>query len=209
MDLVTDERSDRRGSEVAAELAASGALDDIFARIDAGDLELTGDGGFIPGLIKAALERGLQAELTDHLGYEKGSLEASLFGHIKGEWPHLEKITDPSDLAAELDRVRAPYNDVRLHASIGYVTPDDEHEGRGDALRKARRDGLDHARQQRLDPPPSESRTIRSTTMSYDGLGWVSTQRRSDARNSLRPASVHGTVPDPFMTANQGWPVSV
>ena len=83
MDLVTDEESGRRGSDVAAEMAASGALDDIFARIDAGDLELTGDGGFIPGLIKAALERGLQAELSDHLGYEKGAVEASLFANSR------------------------------------------------------------------------------------------------------------------------------
>jgi len=75
----------------------------------------------------------------------------TLFGHVKGEWPHLEKITDPGDLAAELDRVRTEYNGVRLHASIGYVTPDDEHEGRGDAIRKARRDGLERARQERLD----------------------------------------------------------
>lgn len=75
----------------------------------------------------------------------------TLFGHVKGEWPHLEKITDPGDLEAELDRVRTEYNSVRLHASIGYVTPDDEHEGRGDAIRKARRDGLDRARLERLD----------------------------------------------------------
>lgn len=72
-----------RGSDVAAELAASGALDELFARIDAGDVELTGDGGLIPGLIKAALERGLQAELTEHLGYEKGSSEASLFANSR------------------------------------------------------------------------------------------------------------------------------
>ena len=75
MDLVTDEPARRRCrclEDVAAELAASGALDGLFAQIDAGEIELTGDGGFIPGLIKAALERGLQAELTDHLGYEKG-----------------------------------------------------------------------------------------------------------------------------------------
>src|SRR5664280_2743376 len=45
---------------------------------------------------------------------------AALFGHIKGEWPHLEKITDPAELAAELDRVRTEYNTVRLHAGIGY-----------------------------------------------------------------------------------------
>ena len=51
----------------------------------------------------------------------------TLFGHVKGEWPHLEKISDPGELELELDLVRAEYNSVRLHASIGYVTPDDEH----------------------------------------------------------------------------------
>ncbi|WP_313716846.1 IS256 family transposase [Arsenicicoccus bolidensis] len=40
---------------------------------------MTGADGLIPGLIKAALERGLQAELTDHLGYEKGDPDASSF----------------------------------------------------------------------------------------------------------------------------------
>ncbi|WP_293059267.1 integrase core domain-containing protein [Mycobacterium sp.] len=75
----------------------------------------------------------------------------SFFGHIKGEWPHLETITDPAVLEAELARVRTEYNTVRLHESIGYVTPDDEHSGRGEAIRQARRDGLERARQRRLD----------------------------------------------------------
>jgi putative transposase len=74
----------------------------------------------------------------------------TLFGHVKGEWPHLEKTRDPGELDAELNRVRTEYNTVRLHASIGYVTPDDEHEGRGDAIRQARRDGLAHARENRI-----------------------------------------------------------
>ena len=74
----------------------------------------------------------------------------TLFGHVKSEWPHLEKIRDPGELEAELDHVRAEYNTVRLHAGIGYVTPDDEHEGRGDALREARADGLAQARAARI-----------------------------------------------------------
>ncbi len=74
----------------------------------------------------------------------------SLFGHIKHEWPHLERLTDPADLARELDAVREQYNGVRLHAGIGYVTPNDEHEGRGPAIRHARRAGLAKAREQRL-----------------------------------------------------------
>ena len=74
----------------------------------------------------------------------------SLFGHVKGEWPHLEKIRDPGTLVATLDQVRLEYNRVRLHAGIGYVTPDDEHEGRGDQIRQNRRDGLTRARENRI-----------------------------------------------------------
>jgi putative transposase len=64
-------------------LKASGALDALFARIDSGEIEMTGNGGLIPGLIKAALERGLQAELSDHLGYEKGDPGAALFANSR------------------------------------------------------------------------------------------------------------------------------
>jgi len=82
----------------------------------------------------------------------------TLFGHVKGEWPHLEKITDPGVLDAELDRVRTEYNTVRLHAAIGYVTPDDEHEGRGEAIRERRRNGLEMARHKRIDYRRSQAR---------------------------------------------------
>ncbi|ASL14975.1 putative transposase OrfB (plasmid) [Mycobacterium intracellulare subsp. chimaera] len=75
----------------------------------------------------------------------------TLFGHVKGEWPHLEKIRDGAELDAELARVQIRYNTVRLSAAIGYVTPCDEHEGRGDAIRQARRDGLARARADRID----------------------------------------------------------
>ncbi len=46
--------------------------------------------------------------------------------------------------------MRQHYNGVRLHAGIGYVTPTDEHEGRGAAIRQARRVGLARAREQRI-----------------------------------------------------------
>jgi putative transposase len=75
----------------------------------------------------------------------------SLFSHVKGEWPHLDLIADPGILRAELEAVRREYNGTRLHASLGYVTPDDEHEGRGPAIRKARKDGLAAARAKRID----------------------------------------------------------
>jgi putative transposase len=74
----------------------------------------------------------------------------SLFGHLKVEHPYLLAIEDPAVLRAELAIRRAHYNGVRLHQGIGYVCPNDEHEGRGKAIRQARRAGLKQARQRRL-----------------------------------------------------------
>jgi transposase InsO family protein len=74
----------------------------------------------------------------------------SFNGHLKAEYPHLLAITDPATLRAELAQVQVHWNTVRLHEAIGYVTPDDEHSGRGEAIRQARRDGLERARNRRL-----------------------------------------------------------
>ena len=78
------------------------------------------------------------------------ALIESFFGHIKGEWPHLEQIRDKELLVVELERVKVEYNTVRLHAGIGYVTPDDEHQQRGEAIRKQRQEGLRAARAARI-----------------------------------------------------------
>lgn len=54
--------------ELVDGLVSSGALDSLFERIDRDDVGLTGDGGLIPGLVRVALERGLEEEMTSHLG---------------------------------------------------------------------------------------------------------------------------------------------
>ncbi|WP_253908074.1 IS256 family transposase, partial [Arthrobacter sp. H20] len=43
-----------------------------MSRVDEDGVSLTGVGGFLPELVKAVLERGMDAELTSHLGYERG-----------------------------------------------------------------------------------------------------------------------------------------
>ena len=67
-------------------------------------------------------------------------------------WSEARRLTGDRQPArrVELDVRRRHYNTVRLHAGIGYVTPDDEHEGRGTAIRKAREAGLEQARLRRL-----------------------------------------------------------
>ena len=53
--------------ELVDRLKAFGALDQIFEQIDAGEVSLSGD----DGLLKEALERGLEMELTDPVSYER------------------------------------------------------------------------------------------------------------------------------------------
>jgi len=100
------DRADLPGAKAAAEFAASGALDELFARIDAGEIELTGDGGFVPGLIKATLERGLQAELTDHVGYEKGDPEARFFPNSRNGATPKTVATEVGDIDLDIPRDR-------------------------------------------------------------------------------------------------------
>jgi hypothetical protein len=74
----------------------------------------------------------------------------SFFSHLKGDWPHLTEIRDPAALDTELARIRREYNTVRLHAAIGYVTPDDEDHGRGPQIRRARLASMRRARTERI-----------------------------------------------------------
>ena len=75
----------------------------------------------------------------------------SFFSHLKGDWPLLTSIRDPDVLDQTLAHVRTQYNTVRLHAAIGYVTPDDEHHGRGPAIRRARIAGMRKPIAQRIE----------------------------------------------------------
>jgi putative transposase len=54
------------------DMLEAGLLDSVMERAAAGELALTGEGGFLPELVRSVLERGLSTELTEHLGYEKG-----------------------------------------------------------------------------------------------------------------------------------------
>ena len=101
------EREERRRQqkEIADRLKASGALDDIFAKIDAGE-PLAGEGGLIGGMLKAALERGLDAELTEHVGYERGDAEASLHENSRNGTSSKTVATEIGDIDLAVPRDR-------------------------------------------------------------------------------------------------------
>jgi putative transposase len=92
---VDDEFS---GADAVEALRTSGVLDDVLAKIDAGQLQLTGEGGFLPEMVKAVLERGLAAELTEHLGYEKGD-------PVGRELPNARNGFTPKTVASEVGEV--------------------------------------------------------------------------------------------------------
>ncbi len=71
--LAEDAVTGQRPAPVSADdLIDSDMVDMMMSRVDSSGLRLTGEGGFLPALIKAVLERGLDAELSDHLGYDRG-----------------------------------------------------------------------------------------------------------------------------------------
>ena len=68
---MTDETR-QAARALRTELFSDELLDQLMSRVDSDGVALTGEGGFLPELVKAVLERGMDAELTDHLGYERG-----------------------------------------------------------------------------------------------------------------------------------------
>jgi transposase InsO family protein len=148
-----------------AALDAEGLLAAVDARHDDGRVKLSADDESRPILL-AVSDNGPQmtsgstrefmalCAIAQHFGRpgtptDQAWIE-SLNGHLKAEYPHLLAIRDPATLRAELAIVREHYNGVRLHAAIGYVTPNDEHQDRGEAIRKQRQAGLEQSRLRRL-----------------------------------------------------------
>jgi transposase InsO family protein len=140
--LDTDGRPIRRPHDGAGD---NGEGPVLVAWSDNGPEMKAGDTRTFMALMAIVQHHGRPHTPTDQAHIE------SFFGHLKGEWPHLRRIDDPAVLDIELARIRVEYNTVRLHESIGYVTPDDEHHGRGPTIRRKRSAGMKHARKQRID----------------------------------------------------------
>ena len=71
------------GRDAVDRLRSQGALDGLFEQIDVGQVKMTGADGLLPALVKEALERGLAAELTEHLGYDKGEPTTQARGNAR------------------------------------------------------------------------------------------------------------------------------
>ncbi len=92
----------------------AGLLDQLMSQVDAGELALTGDGGFLPEMIKAVLERGLAVEQTAHLGYEKGDPAGRGTANSRNGTSPKTVATEVGDVALDVPRDRAGTFEPRL-----------------------------------------------------------------------------------------------
>jgi hypothetical protein len=96
------------------DMIEAGLLDSVMESIDDGGLRLTGEGGFLPELVRAVLERGLQAELTGHLGYEKGDPAGRGSPNSRNGTTPKTLATEVGDVALAVPRDRAATFEPRL-----------------------------------------------------------------------------------------------
>ncbi|RIK16402.1 MAG: IS256 family transposase [Acidobacteria bacterium] len=102
---VEEQESEAR--RLRRELFDEDMLDKLMAATDERGLSLTGEGGFLPEMIKAVLERGMQAELTDHLGYEKGERAGHGSGNSRNGTTPKTVGTEVGDVTLDQPRDRA------------------------------------------------------------------------------------------------------
>lgn len=108
MTVASIEKKDRfvSGSARGRGLISDELVDQLMDRVEEEGLRLTGEGGLIPELIKAVLERGLQVELADHLGYEKGDPAGRGSPNSRNGFTPKTVFTEVGDVALDVPRDR-------------------------------------------------------------------------------------------------------
>jgi len=135
---LAEEAISGRARVSADDLIDADLLEAMLARVDEHGLRLTGEGGCLPALMKKALERGLAAELSGHLGYEKGDPAG------RGS-PNSRNGTTPKDRAHRdrrdpVGRAQGPQLRLRAAAGAQGCPPAGRRAGRDDHQPLRRRD---------------------------------------------------------------------
>lgn len=80
---------------------------ELVARARDEGVALTGDGGLLTGLMRSVLQRGLEVEMAEHLGYERHAVEGRGSGNSRnGSYPKTVS-TEIGDVTLDVPRDRA------------------------------------------------------------------------------------------------------
>jgi hypothetical protein len=82
-------------------------LDELVSKMCGEGVRLSGPGGFLTEMLKAVLERGLQAELTQHLGYDKHDPAGHGSGNSRNGSTPKTVLTEVGPVALDVPRDRA------------------------------------------------------------------------------------------------------
>ncbi len=84
----------------------AGVADQLVEQARADGVALTGKGGLLTGLIQQVLQGALEAEISDHLGYERHAVEGRGSGNSRnGHYPKTVR-TEIGDVAVKVPRDR-------------------------------------------------------------------------------------------------------
>src|SRR6266496_2771848 len=112
---VTDEQQQVAPARQAInEMVDAGLLEHLMSTVENDGWALTGEGGLLPELVKAVLEGGLAAELTGHLGYEKGDPAGRGSPNSRNGSTGKTLATEVGDVGLRVPRDRAGTFEPRL-----------------------------------------------------------------------------------------------
>lgn len=111
--IEPDESEARR---LRRELFGDEMLDRLMAATDERGVALTGEGGFLPELVKAVLERGMGAELSGHLGYLRGDPAGNGTGNSRNG-------TTPKTVSTEIGDIRLDQPRDRMSSFASALVP--------------------------------------------------------------------------------------
>ncbi len=102
---------------------------ELVERARAEGVALTGDGGLLTDLMRHVLQRGLEVELSEHLGYERHAIEGRGSGNSRnGSYPKTVtteigevEVLMPRDRAGTFEPVTIPKHQRRLDGLTGNV----------------------------------------------------------------------------------------
>ncbi len=101
-----DHAVESEARKLRRELFDDALLDRLMDASDERGVALSGPGGFLPEMIKAVLERGMQAELAEHLGYDKGDPAGKGSGNSRNGTTPKTVGTEIGDVALDQPRDR-------------------------------------------------------------------------------------------------------
>ena len=105
-EVAVDELQDAAARRLA-ELLSPAAIDSLIADAEASGMGLDGTQGLFNQMTKAVLERALQIEMADHLGYEKGDPAGQGSGNSRNGMTDKNLITNSGPVQLNVPRDRA------------------------------------------------------------------------------------------------------